>query len=570
ERRWHDVRLDSGVGRIQLPADFLPLHLHVLTLCTLRRRLGLRFAFAWRWSAFAWRCGRLDPSGCKQNEGSAPSKSHTGWSRASEAAETEESRPGGGEPCDPAPEALTSARAHNLPLASTGSTQTRSPSPEKKKMKLSLATLLVGSAAASSSSIKANSGVGKKLLRNARKLGGDDDGDMTWAADYSIRFEKCATSTEYNAQFYGGNGENNGGNNNNGENNGYGFYEQRLVHFKLCPTDACGSGCKGGDYVMDMDEFVQAYFEYKEEAKQAACEKVENSCYCENANDDDACLASCYITAGMYDDCVEQDNNNNNGNNNGQEEFQLEEALECNRLEVDEDAAQYYYMQNGGYNNNNNNQQAQGQQNYYYNGQNGNQNQNNNYNQEQNMEFFVGPYCSANGKSILLGVFMDEMCSYEAPANTYEKFNYGKALPYSSTSIVAHDCLSCLKAEEEDENDNNNNNNNNGNNYNYNQNQAEVIETCQQLYEAAGKCESDLQVYGMYPNTMACEFIKGMSGGIIKKLANTITEVKNATPGVLAGVFAATTVAFGGLAYYMHKKVESAKVGLVYGEGHMS
>jgi hypothetical protein len=31
------------------------------------------------------------------------------------------------------------------------------------------------------------------------------------------------------------------------------MYEQRLVHFKLCPSSSCSSGCsKGGDYVIDL------------------------------------------------------------------------------------------------------------------------------------------------------------------------------------------------------------------------------------------------------------------------------------------------------------------------------
>ena len=95
---------------------------------------------------------------------------------------------------------------------------------------------------------------------------------------------------------------------------------------------------------------------------------------------------------------------NNQNQNNGQQ-FDLQEALECRRLEVDEQAMQYYMYKNGGGMNNN-------AQNYY------------NYNQAQNnnkMELFVGPYCANGGKKILLGVFMDETCSYSAPSGTYEK-----------------------------------------------------------------------------------------------------------------------------------------------------
>lgn len=442
-------------------------------------------------------------------------------------------------------------------------------------MKLAIATLLVGTAAATSSSIRATSKVGKNLISKARRLDGGND-NMSWVANYSLRFEKCATSTDYYGGYFGGNQDNND-NNDNQRYNYNGVYEQRLVHFKLCPTESCGSGCSGGaDYVIDMNEFVQAYMEYKVEAQEAECESVAANCYCENANDDEACEVQCYLRAGIYNQCVEQDNQNDNGQQ--EEEFEIEEALECAQLEVDEDAANYYAYQNGGNGDNANNANNA---NYY----NGNYNQNNNQNnQQQNMEFFVGPYCSANGNSILLGVFMDEVCSYPAPEGIYEQLHYGNALPYSSESIVSNECISCLQPRDDDDDNNNQNynynnggddgNNNNNYNYNYNQNQdqeeAEVLEVCERLYEEAGKCEKDLNVYGVWPNTMACDFISGLKASGKTRIFSTFAEAKaNATPAVLAGLFAGSTVLFGCVAYYFHKKVQGQSGGLVHSDDHV-
>lgn len=376
---------------------------------------------------------------------------------------------------------------------------------------------------------------------------------MSWAANYSIRFEKCATSTDYYGGYFGGNNDNN----DNQQYNYNGVYEQRLVHFKLCPTDSCGSGCTGGDYVMDMTEFVQAYTEYKIEAQEQECENVAENCYCENANDDEACEVQCYINAGIYDQCVENDNQNNNGQQ--EEEFELEEALECAELEVDEDAANYYAYQNGGNGDNGN---------YYNNGQN---------NQQQEMQFFVGPYCSADGKSVLLGVFMDEVCSYAAAEGIYEKFNYGKALPYSSESIISNECISCMQPADDDNNNQNNNQNyNNGDdnyNYNYNQNQEEpeVLEVCERLYEDAGKCESNLDVYGLYPNTLACDFISGLKASGKTRIFSAFAQMKpSATASVLAGLFAVSTLLLGGVSYHFHKKLQRQSVNLVHAEGNMA
>ena len=259
------------------------------------------------------------------------------------------------------------------------------------------------------------------------------------------------------------------------------------------------------------------------------------------------------VNAGLYDQCAEQDENNNNNNNqNGQqgEEFELQEALECRRLEIDEEAAQYYAYQNNG------NQNMNGQ---YYN-QNGQQQQQ----QQANVEFFVGPYCSANGKNIFLGVFMDETCSFTAPDGIYEKFNYGKSLPYSSKSIISHDCISCMEPVEEDEDADNNNGDNN-------YQQPEVNEFCERLYEPAGKCETNIDVYGKYPNTMACKFISGLNAWGKTRIAATFNEAKkNATPATLAGIFAATTVVFGGVSFYLHKKLQRQSVGLVHDQGAMA
>jgi hypothetical protein len=106
-----------------------------------------------------------------------------------------------------------------------------------------------------SSEISATSPIGRALLSKARSLEGGNN-NFGWVSKYSIKFEKCATSTDYYAaQYFGGNGN---GNNGNGENrNGYGgMYEQRLVHFKLCPSNSCGSCSKGGDYVIDLVSYL--------------------------------------------------------------------------------------------------------------------------------------------------------------------------------------------------------------------------------------------------------------------------------------------------------------------------
>jgi hypothetical protein len=87
----------------------------------------------------------------------------------------------------------------------------------------------------------------------------------------------------------------------------------------------------------------------------------------------------------------------------------------------------YYMYKNGG----NFNQQGQ---NYY------------NYNQKQNnrMELFVGPYCANGGKKILLGVFMDETCSYSAPKGIYEKLVSNRSIWRNALESVCTCTDACI------------------------------------------------------------------------------------------------------------------------------
>jgi len=287
-----------------------------------------------------------------------------------------------------------------------------------------------------------------------------------------------------------------------------------------------------------MNEFVDAYIDSKLTAQQYNCEAVRENCNCENANDDQACEATCYANAGL--DYCEDENNNNNNNNNGNNgvQFNLQEAVECRELDVDKDALQYYFYSQGV--NNNVQQYNYGQQNY-----NGQQ-------QNQEMKLFVGPYCSANGKSIFIGTFMDEACSYAAPSGTYEKFSYGKALPYSTTSLVETTCISCKEPQE---------NNNNGDQ----QDADKILEVCEQLYEASGKCEASLPSgTTYYPNTYGCEYIKSLHAPGKTKSANS-SSAKAST--VFAVLFAASTIALAGVAYHFHQKANRSNVDLSKEDG---
>lgn len=167
-----------------------------------------------------------------------------------------------------------------------------------------------------SNDIAANSELGNRLLKSAtvvkeaRHLE-QGDRDVTFIANYNLKYLGCSSLASMSGE--GGGGD-----------EGV-LYTQHLVRFALCP-DSCSSCANGGEYVVNMMEFVDTYTESILEAQEYACEMVRENCYCDNANDDDVCEAQCYATAGL-DYCIEYE---------GQEAFEIQEYLEC--------AGKYQYM----------------------------------------------------------------------------------------------------------------------------------------------------------------------------------------------------------------------------------
>ena len=263
-----------------------------------------------------------------------------------------------------------------------------------------------------------------------------------------------------------------------------------------------------------MRDFVETYTDAKEEIQEAACQAVEENCNCNYYDgDDQACMNQCYKTAGLTYCDNDNNNNNNNNNNNGNNnnDFNIEEYMECKEAEWG-----------------------------YYNGN----------------KFYVGPVCSNNGKSIHLKVFTDSSCTKAAPSGTYEKYNYNYALPYSKTSIVDNDCLSCKEA---DDNDNENDGNNNGGNY---YETPEPAEFCTEFYEESAKCETNLKYKSAaYRDTGSCQYINK----IIPSLERVYHSKSGGAGGAATGLavfFGLTTVSATAAAYYFFKKVERTTVDL--------
>lgn len=166
--------------------------------------------------------------------------------------------------------------------------------------------LTLASLATAASALKADSQEGRHLLSVARAL--EDGQANSWIVNYSIKFESCHTVNQYNF----GEGRQGGGGGQDQQNGG--TAQMNLVKFKLCPSNKCGYGCKGGEYIAPMNEFVDAYTEWKMNDQEYKCEQIRENCDCQYYNgDEETCQYNCYVAKGMANVCVDQ---NQQGNNN--------------------------------------------------------------------------------------------------------------------------------------------------------------------------------------------------------------------------------------------------------------
>lgn len=363
--------------------------------------------------------------------------------------------------------------------------------------------------------MKADSKLGQKLLQKARNLEEMNmDYGADWVAGYSLKFQGCHHISQWNDEA-------------DGEDD-VRIATKRLVRFRLCPSNSCSSsssaGCSNGfgDYIIDLEEYLESYFQAKQEYQEFQCEYLTNyACGCEDNGDDeeyneDKCLWDCFKSHNMQGICMENNpyQEDGYGQNQNQYNFDVADYMQCNQANL---------------NNNNNN--------------NGNNN-----------KLYIGPYCASQGGAIYLGAFMDDSCTTFADDNggrSVFKSLTGQDLPYGSSNVIDMDCFSCKEPVEK---------NNDGNDA---YDADEVAEVCERLYDDAGKCEKNLPsgtVY--YPNNNACNYMEGIK--IVRKDGSVITaEARaNKTASVFIGIFVVAFVLLTAYVYYLKTKLDRASINL--------
>jgi hypothetical protein len=362
--------------------------------------------------------------------------------------------------------------------------------------------------------LQVDSPLGNKVMENARRLdqNAEEEIDFTWVANYAIKFQGCHHISQWNDEA-------------DGEED-VRIQTKRLVRFRLCPKDSCttenAGGCASGygEYILDMNIFLDAYLQTQQEHNEYMCEYYAyNNCQNQNGRrlDEDTCLWD-YLESIGEDPYMCVDQNPYNDDEAEEEAFDFADYMEC---------AEYKF-----------------------------ENQNNRkLDQQEEEQFFMGPYCSDSGGAIYLGLFTDDQCTIFADdyggKETYYTNSGGQTMPFHATSVIDYDCISCTEPEDF---------NNGGND---NQDADEVVEFCEQIYSQAGKCETELYSAGISNiNENACNYMEGIK--IVRKngVVQQNSSKANKTASIFIGIFVVAFVLLAAYVYYLKTKLDRASINL--------
>jgi hypothetical protein len=374
----------------------------------------------------------------------------------------------------------------------------------------------------------ANSELGRRLDEEAEEYEVDISG-------YSLKFEQCQFVKAYDDELAG-------------EDSDTILATRRFVIFRLCPSDACDScSYNFGEYIVDLEEYLEATVDYQKEIQEEMCDACqecnnweENE---ENDQEDDEGrrrrLQNYNVDCdSCYDECMKIENMEDNGY------IDATEFLECQMVYDPED--------------------------------------------DGKGALYAGPMCASNGSKIKIGLFTDEECNVpdsDKDVDDYLMDGDGVSMKLSHAllkTVYSSDCISCSKPEEEDDNDDQNNGE---------EEEPEVLEMCEQLYDAAAKCEKSngfdegYANYDGYDNQLAqesvvCDFVESLKAGSYDETGEIVVNGANSSIGGGAETtggqkFALTffilgTAGLAGYAAMLHSKLTKGATGLAETGGSMA
>jgi hypothetical protein len=229
------------------------------------------------------------------------------------------------------------------------------------------------------------------------------------------------------------------------------LYTSRFVLFKLCPNECSSCSTGFGEYLVDLDQYLEATVEYFKDEQEQMCEACNQNCAAaadgeDAAADGDGARRKLYTLdcTTCADECEKIQNMEANGY------IDATNFLECAMIfDPDDDTKPTLY---------------------------------------------AAPICASGGTKIKIGVFTDQYCYINDSTKEIDDYlqnNDGTAMKLSNALLkntYTDTCISCAEAEDGNDHDNDQADND------------KVIELCENLYEDAAKCET---VNGFYNGTAA-------------------------------------------------------------------
>ena len=227
------------------------------------------------------------------------------------------------------------------------------------------------------------------------------------------------------------------------------FAYRSFVAFRICPTDSCRECSENfGRYVLDVETYLKYTVQNRQRAFEEMCQNCGEDC---NYNNNGDCSSSCGKVCQGYNQMEE----------NGY--IDASQFVECQKLNVYNDD-----------DDNNDNNNADG-------GEDGDGAQEEEEEEEEQIEYYIGPRCSDSGsgnRAVTIGLFADENCYVPVDDVSLEDV-MGYKLSYILLSHSLSSDSLCLSCSEDDYN-----------NANDQQDGDNVNEMCEDIYDAAAKCET--------------------------------------------------------------------------------
>mmetsp|Transcript_17936 Transcript_17936/g.41162 ORF Transcript_17936/g.41162 Transcript_17936/m.41162 type:complete len:422 (-) Transcript_17936:182-1447(-) len=386
-----------------------------------------------------------------------------------------------------------------------------------------------------------------KLMRSARatsnsQLGrkledGEEEEYEIDISGYSLKFEQCQFVKAYDDELAG-------------EDSETVLATKRFVIFRLCPSDACDScNYNFGEYIVDLEEYLEATVNYQQEMQEEMCNSCEENCQWDEDEEQDNDRRRKLEDYGSdcdscYEECMKIENMEDNGY------IDATEFLECQMVYDPED--------------------------------------------DGKSALYAGPMCASSGSKIKIGIFTDEECNIpdsDKDVDDYLMDGDGVSMKLSHAllkTVYSSDCISCLQPAEEDENEDEEEQDEDED---AEEEEPEVLEMCEQLYQAAAKCEktngfdNGYASYDGYENQLAqegvvCDFVESLKAGSYDESGEIVVNGKSSSVGggsqttggqkFALTFFILGTVGLAGYAGMLHSKLTKGTVGLSESSGALA